>query len=82
MKLYPETQAHVEAGQQTRLWADVLLGGPLLLWAATRERPLEEWERAGVALFGIGTLIYNLYYYQRYLGERPLTFGLGRRPGP
>ncbi len=55
----------VRLHKKTELWS-FLLGSPLLIWAATRKRQLNEAERAGLMALGIGALVVDSYLYRRF----------------
>lgn len=42
------------------------LGAPLLFWAGTRDRQLNQTERAGLLVLGLGTLLIDGYLYKKY----------------
>jgi len=43
-----------------------LVGTPLLLYAGTRERPLNSVERAGILAIGFGGLLVDLHLYRQF----------------
>lgn len=55
----------VRLHKKTELWS-FLMGSPLMLWAATRNRPLNQAERGGLIALGIGALVVDTYLYRRF----------------
>lgn len=46
------------------------IGTPFLLYLATRRRPLEEWERNGLVMLGMGALVVDSMLYNRFRRAR------------
>lgn len=44
----------------------LFLGAPLLLWAATRDRPLTTHEKLGLGILGIGAILVDGYLLFRF----------------
>ncbi len=55
----------VRLHKRTELWS-FMLGSPLLVWAATRNRQLNQAERGGLLALGIGALVVDTHLYRRF----------------
>jgi len=55
----------VRLHKKTELWS-FLIGSPLMIWAATRTRRLNQAERGGLLALGIGALVVDTYLYNRF----------------
>jgi hypothetical protein len=47
------------------------LGSGLLIWVATRERPLTAAEKAGVLALGVGALIVDTHLWSKFRRAKP-----------
>lgn len=55
----------VRLHKKTELWS-YLMGSPLLIWSATRNRPLNQAERGGLLALGIGAFVVDKYLRDRF----------------
>lgn len=51
--------------KKTELWS-YLLGAPLMLWVATRNRQLNQAERGGLIALGVGAFVVDTYLHTRF----------------
>ncbi len=55
----------VKLHKKTELYS-FLIGAPLMIWAATRKRQLNQAEKGGLLALGIGALAVDGYLYRRF----------------
>lgn len=57
-------EKEIKRSQNVRLWGDLILIAPYLVWLSTKSK-ITDFDKVALISIGAATFFYNLYYYKK-----------------
>jgi len=57
-------EEEIKRSQNVRLWGDLIILAPYLIWLSTKSK-ITDFDKVALVVIGGATFFYNLHYYQK-----------------